>query len=410
MLASTESSLTEESKLKTRWHLSANSMQVRKFVALAAAATIAMLVIGNIRNDGRLLGSDYSIFRFASVLLWRGDWATLFDSQEFSAARAAFEHSSIGFTPFPYPPSAAWFVAPLAWLPLLPGLVLWLSATFAAFAGLVCRRLDRPWSAALALLGAPGALFNISAGQNGFLAGALLCGGLLLLAEQPVIAGLLLGLLSYKPQFGLLIPVLLLAGRHYQSFAVAAVTTMVLLIGSIALFGTASWVEYFSGALAQQKSFLETGEGSAITTTPTVFVAGRILGLPIMVNYGIQAFATVLTLGASAWAFRQKAAAPEAKAALAMVGAFLATPYCSSSDLEIVAAAQIVLVGHQGIATRGESVVHGTVWLLPLLMMPLALLHIPIGAAALAALFCIILKQINAVQTDRIALPEPLAP
>lgn len=48
-------------------------------------------------------------------------------------------------------------------------------------------------------------------GQNSFLTAALLGGSLLLLDKRPIVAGVLIGLLSYKPQFGLLIPLVLVA-------------------------------------------------------------------------------------------------------------------------------------------------------------------------------------------------------
>ena len=73
-----------------------------------------------------------------------------------------------------------------------------------------------------ALLAAPAVFINAVGGQNGTWTAALFGGGLSLLERRPLLAGGLLGLLIYKPQLALLIPVALLAGRHWRAFAAAA--------------------------------------------------------------------------------------------------------------------------------------------------------------------------------------------
>ena len=65
----------------------------------------------------------------------------------------------------------------------------------------------------LLALAFPAVLINIGHGQNGFLTAALLGGALVVLDRRPLVAGILIGLLVYKPQFGLMIPLALLAER-----------------------------------------------------------------------------------------------------------------------------------------------------------------------------------------------------
>ena len=81
-------------------------------------------------------------------------------------------------------------------------------------------------------------LANITHGHNGFLTAALFGSGLPLLPTRPVHAGALLGLLAYKPQYGLLIPLALAArrpmARHRVSCARRLQSTVA---ASIALFG-----------------------------------------------------------------------------------------------------------------------------------------------------------------------------
>jgi alpha-1,2-mannosyltransferase len=376
----------------------------------------AQVYSGYVNTGGRILASDYAVFRFASVLLWQGDVATLFDPARFLAAHQAFEQVPVGFSPFPYPPSALWVVAPLKLLPNLAGQVVWLGATFALFAWLVCRRAARPWQAAAILLLAPGSIVNLAYGQNGFLTGALMAGGLLLLERRPIVAGLLLGLLSFKPQFGLLLPFVLLAGGHYRTFLTAGLTTVVLVLGSLALWGTAPWIGYFGEVLPSQRGFMEVGGGLALLTTPSVFMAGRWLGLPIGVDYLLQVAVAIAVVIACSLVFRQRSTELGLKAAVVMTGTFLTSPYCSSSDMTIVAAAQIIALTREPALDPMARLAHGLAWALPLLLVPAGLAHVPIGPIALGLLFYCLLRECLGLRSpipdrkDRIAESPPSAP
>ena len=365
---------------------------VRWFVVLVAA--VALVFFGNeaylkyLNSGGRVIATDYEIYRFASHLFWQGDLVTLFDPGKFFPAHDAFAGTPLGFSPFPYPPSALWVVAPLDLLPDFLRPILWLGLPFVAFAWIVCRNLDRPWPAAGALLLAPASIMNIAEGQNGFLSAALLCGGLLTLPTRPLLAGVLIGLLSYKPQLGILLPLVLLAGGHYRAFFMAAVVTVALVLASLALFGTEPWRIYLNAALPTQRAFLETGGGFALLTTPSVFMGGRMLGLPIALDYVLQGIAALLVVGASTWIFAHRSIEPAYKLPLVMVGAFLVTPYCAGYDLGIVAAAQLLVL--QRSSDRYQM--HAVAWALPLLMIPLSIVHVPVGPIVLAILFGVLLR------------------
>ena len=370
------------------------------FVVLAALVTV--LFFGNelyLRyesSQGQVLANDYAVYSFASHLLWQGDLATIFDPQKFFAAHEAALQTPVGFSPFPYPPSALWVVAPLEFLPGFLGPLLWLAVPFVVLAWLVARHATRPWHAAAALLLAPAVLDNIATGQNGFLSGALLCGGLLLLKSRPVLAGVLIGLLSFKPQFGILLPFVLLAGGYYRTFITAAAVTVGLVLASLLLFGTEPWRIYLETAMPSHRAFLENGGGFAILTMPSVFNAGRLLGLPTTINYVLQGAAAVVVIAACTWLFRGRSIAPDLKAPVVMVGTFLVTPYCNGYDLVIVAAAQILALTRAAEVPPFQYQVHAAAWLLPLLLITLSLFHVPVGPVVLAGLFWILLRQATA--------------
>src|SRR5439155_352385 len=96
--------------------------------------------------------------------------------------------------------------------------------------------------ALFAALAAPTTAIAIVSGQNGFLAGALLAGGLRLAAGHPLAAGVLFGLLTYKPQLGLLVPVALAAAGLWRTLTIAGVTAILLVALTSLLFGGAIWV------------------------------------------------------------------------------------------------------------------------------------------------------------------------
>src|SRR3546814_16239769 len=89
----------------------------------------------------------------------------------------------------------------------------------------------------VALLLAPASYINISGGQNGFLTGALLIGGLRLLGPKPILAGICFGLLTVKPPLGILLPFAPVASRHWTASVAASVTGTSLVAARALLLG-----------------------------------------------------------------------------------------------------------------------------------------------------------------------------
>ena len=95
--------------------------------------------------------------------------------------------------------------------------------------------------------------------QNGAWTAALFGGGLGLIERKPLIAGGLLGLLVYKPQLGILIPIALLAGRHWRAFAAATIVACTLIALSALIFGAEIWGEYVRNLAVLRTVSLEDG-------------------------------------------------------------------------------------------------------------------------------------------------------
>ena len=106
------------------------------------------------------------------------------------------------------PPIYLFVGAGLASLPYFVAFASWIALTWSAFA-LTLRRIIGHQLGLILAAAFPATWFNVAIGQNGCLTAALMGWTLLLLDSQPVLAGLCLGALTYKPQFGLLFPLVL---------------------------------------------------------------------------------------------------------------------------------------------------------------------------------------------------------
>lgn len=165
------------------------------------------------------------------------------------------QRKQLGFSPWMYPPTFLFFVLPLALLPLLLAKIGWLLLTLSPYLWVTLKAIsDRRIGLAIAL-GSPPFFYNLMYGQNGFLLAALLGGGLLLLRERPITAGILIGLASFKPQFGLLIPFLLVAGGYWKSFATATLTVLAMIGSSLLLWGSEPWYAFIGSNIFYLEGF-----------------------------------------------------------------------------------------------------------------------------------------------------------
>lgn len=340
-------------------------------------------------SRGQTIGRDFAQFWAVSVMAWRGDALAAF-TPSLEAPLEQLLGADVGFMNFPYPPPALLYLLPLAALPYLASLTVWLGTTFAALAALLWRRFGRNTLLILAIAMSPASIVNIVSGQNGYLSTVLLCGGLLLLDRRPILAGILIGLLSYKPQLGLLLPFLLIAGGYWKSFAAASLTVLLLIAASFIFPGAEAWRLYLTEVAPHQMVYMQHGTGIYQQMTPSYFMAGRVLNLGLPVAWTLQAIATVSALAAILWSQRQQAPR-ELKIAIALVAVFLATPYGFTYEMLIVYVA--LLLGRQCfVETPHERLVFVLVWLFPVFAI---FLPVPLGPVILTALLVLFLRRMR---------------
>lgn len=338
-------------------------------------------------SRGQIVGRDFVIFWGAAVMLWRGDALLLFDSAAFLPGLNQIIGQTLAFNPYPYPPNSIFVVWPVGLFPYVVALPLWLGGTF-AFLVTLLRRSRLEWLGIVALLFSPASIVNICSGQNGFLSTALLCGGLLALERKPLLAGVLIGILSFKPQLGLLLPLLLIAGGHWRSFAMASLTVLLLVAGTLPIVGTDGWWLYLSKSMPQQMDFLQHGSGFFQQMSPTYFMTVRLMDGSLTTAWWAQAVAAIIVAGASLWVFRQKIT-HDLKVAVILSATALFSPYLLTYDLMIVPVA-ILLAARSASWHWSEMGVFILAWVAPLL----AVLPVPpLGAAFLSLLFLVLLRK-----------------
>jgi alpha-1,2-mannosyltransferase len=201
---------------------------------------------------------------------------------------------------------------------------------------------------------------------------------------RPVVAGLLFAALAYKPHFGLVVPVALLAAGHWRSFAAASVGVAVMTLATLVVFGTPPWLAFFAGAEFTRATILEQG-ALGFEKVQSVFAAVRLLGGSIGLAYALQAAMTGAALASVAWLWRCRVDG-RLKAATLIVAALLATPYVLDYDMVALGPAIAFAISYgleKGFGPY-EKTGLALVWAAPLFARVLAGIGLPVGVVVMA--------------------------
>jgi len=359
---------------------------------VAIAGWIA-LADGLIDRNGKPIGTDFSNVYAAGDLAWQGRAADAYDPPLQHAAEKAVFGRDVPFFGWHYPPFFLGVAFLVAALPYAWGLSVWLAASFAAYLATIRAILPRKETLLIATA-FPAVFVNIGHGQNGFLTTALLGGALQLLTRRPWLAGVLIGLLTYKPQFGVLIPVALVAGGHWRAIGTAILTVAALLALSTLTLGADIWHAFAGSTTFTQTVVLEAG-GTGWEKIQSIFSAVRMWGGSVPLAYAAQ-FALAVTLATTlAWLWRSDAAF-ELKAAALAVGSLLATPYVLDYDLVVsgLAIAYLVRLGLTNGFRNFERSLLAAAWIVPLFSRGIAqITAIPLGLSVMLLLYVLIMRR-----------------
>src|SRR6266480_977860 len=359
----------------------------------ALAGWIAMSD-GLIDRNGKPIGTDFSNVYAAGSLTWQGRPAQAYEpALQHAAEQAVFGGREVPFYGWHYPPFFFAIAVVVAAVPYAWGLSIWLAASLAAY--LAAIRAILPRRETLLISAAfPAVFINIGHGQNGFLTAALLGGALQLLDRRPWLSGVLIGLLAYKPQFGVLIPVALLAGGRWNTIGAAAATVAALVAVSFVTLGGGVWHAFADSMTFTQTVVLEPG-GIGWEKIQSAFSAMRMWGAGVRSAYAIQIALALILAASLAWLWQSNALF-ELKASALATASLLATPYVLDYDLVVLAVAIVFFVRHG--MNRGfhdyEISLLAAAWFMPLLSRAIAgASGIPLGLLALLALYVFIVQR-----------------
>ncbi len=283
----------------------------------------------------------------------------------------------VHFRPFFYPPIWLLMLLPLGAIAVAKAYTLFMTGTMALATLLEGRR---DWWGWLAIITSPAAVWTVLAGQNTFLSVALFYGGFTLLERSAATAGILLGLLAYKPQIWVLVPLALLAARQWRALAWMAGTVLVLCLASLAIFGPQFWLAFLDAAreAASPRVVNEMFERIFMHMT-TLLAAARIVGLPPALSSALQIAGALLAIAAVWFAFGRKGQS-DARLAVLATATFLVSPYTLNYDLLLLMPAAVMMFRR---AVREgffplERVVLSLLWLIPTFGMILNRLDLPL--------------------------------
>jgi hypothetical protein len=246
----------------------------------------------------------------------------------------AVGHAFDGYFGWHYPPTFLFVAAALSLLTYATAYAVWVFGTFpvylAAIRAIVGERIGYLLAAAF-----PALLANFIVGQNGFLTAGLVSGALVLLPRRPIVAGLLLGLLTYKPHLGLLFPIALVAAGYWRAFFTAAMVAVLMAVAAWFAFGSDTWQAFFANIGHTSQAFLSDGWADW-GKLQTAFGLTRMLGGGETLAWAVQGAVALVAAIAIALLWRSRAAY-EIKAAALATGAMLATPYLYTYDLVVLA-------------------------------------------------------------------------
>jgi alpha-1,2-mannosyltransferase len=330
-----------------------------------------------------VIGGDFFNTWMGGQAAFTGGPAPWFNAATYNeAVREIVGRQDIRYYFWSYPPHLLLFTWPFGLIPYLPAYAVWCLGGLALY--LWAARSGGVSSKHMLFLAvAPGVAVNVLVGQNGFLTAALLIGGLANLDRRPTFSGILFGILTVKPQFGMLLPVMLVLTGRWRVIAAAVATTVALVAATSIWFGPDIWLDYVHKVSPQQYWLLNYLGGVVVPMTSSIFVGGRIVGLPLNVDWILQGIASAAVFAMVVWTFWRRRD-PVLSLALFVTSTFLFSPYMLNYDMVVFGWVVALLHERKDNAPADECLAIA-VWALPVAMLLFGALRIPIAAIVLPA-------------------------
>lgn len=359
------------------------------FVVAAGGYLCTMSWSAEIPRDGTTLvmGRDFLNFWMYGRAAPTADPSRFYGLAEYHRALEALLGPNYPGQNWSYPPSIFFIAAPFGQLGYLPALLVWTLLSGALFFA-VARRHVADNRLLVALVLSPAAVLCVISGQSSLVTAAMLVTIFAWLDRRPIAAGVLIGLLTLKPQLGILFPVMLIASGRWRVFASAAITTLGLVAATALMFGPQVWIDFVTKGLAANNLVLADPERIATPFYPTVFMNLRGIDLPYGAAMAVQLCVSAFAIIAVFWAFRSRRNAdPLMLMALFFACAVCGVPYLLSYDTLALTFAALLLLAAGTLDANGRRLAQLVYWL-PIIQIGLGNLHVP-GPALIAPAFAI---------------------
>lgn len=290
-----------------------------------------------------VVGGDFLAFYTAGDMTLQGRALDAYRFDEFDAAlqtRVANEHLGMMWQ---YPPLMFFLVGMLALIPYKVALWVWIAGTTVVFV-LALRRILRLISpeqserhmTMLLVVASPLCLMVMISGQISLLTAALL----MIAAFRPkrdwLLAGLAAGLLTVKPQLGVLLPLAYIFAGAWRAFGVAAVVAILLHSFSILVFGPESLEAFLNAVLRLQSDVAGSGTHTPPENMTTLFGQLRFWEVPAalaMPLHVVLSLFVLISVTVSWWRFGGDEDRALFLAAITGAGAILVTPYAYAYEM-----------------------------------------------------------------------------
>jgi arabinofuranan 3-O-arabinosyltransferase len=309
---------------------------------------VAVAFIVTAQDGVRTLDSDFRVFWAAARLFLAGEPLAAFD-----AARLDGEYGTVteAWMPWLYPPGYLFVIAPLGTLPYAVAFLVMTLLSIGAmalasrpFAGGV-----RPVWAAMAL--APAYLPTLVIGQNSLIWLAVFLAALYAMRSgRAVLAGVMIGCLTLKPQLGLMIPFALLAAGQWRTIFAASGTTLALAALPTLVVGLDYWPLLIERLGQHAERTVTVIRDLDLTVGP--FYVMTMLGLPTQVALALQWAITGLAALSVLVFWRSRHLGFDAKVALLMIAILISAPYLWYYEAAMMPAIGLFLVRAGILTTR----------------------------------------------------------
>ena len=381
--------------------LSAVFLENRKATFLVIAGFSALLYVFSLlralidpaaTSEHAVIGGDFVVFWTAAQNAFTGNAGALYDMTVLETElQKAFPSDTAFSLSWLYPPSSYLLFAPFSGAPYAASLLIWWAGGLAGFAWALSR-LWKSYTAIFIALASAAVFQALITGQTGFATATLICLAALKPDKRPIIAGIAAGLLTFKPQFGLLIPVAYIAAGCWRAFSAAAITAIAAAVASMALFGPELWASFFTAMTEHSARF----QGGALSNYKLASPFGGLVILGFSENAALYGQLLVSAAAAIFIAFVwRRVEAWDLRLIALCSSAVIANPYAYYYELTILLPPLLLLakraLGGATIWRKGDRPTLSFLWVAPLLVTGLgAAAYLPIASAIalLAFLIC----------------------